>query len=340
LTVRAFAIGGVIVDCIVEANGTLHRDQLGGNALHAASGARLFLDTVGVVGRVPATYPLDALAKAAGDRLDLSGVGIEPATQAEPEWFFHNADGSRVDHLHAASAELAEFGLAGPVLAPSDTDRWRTHLENTAQGRTGYGAFRALYPVRPDDIPRAYWQARGMHIGANAIDQMLACAAAAHAAGLVATLDPGFQAAKLGRAELDAILGHVDAFLPSEKELAVLRPGLGPHAALADIAGSSRAHVGVKRGAAGALLRLPDGSFVEAAALEVVARDPVGAGDAFCGGFLSARAEGCDGETALRRAVVAGAFAVEAIGIAHLLGAERSLRDRRLAQVQTTRSLS
>lgn len=340
MTVRAFAIGGVIVDCIVEANGTLHLEMLGGNALHAAAGARLFLDNVGVVGRVPASYPHAALAKTAGDRLDLAGIRVEPDTHAEPEWFFHNADGSRIDHLHAAPAEMAAFGIAGPVLAPGDIDRWRTHLARTASGRNGFGAFRALHPVRPADAPTAYWQARGMHIGANAVAQMLACAAAAHAAGLVATLDPGFQAAKLGRAELDAILGHVDAFLPSEKELAVLRPGLAPHAALADIAGTSRALVGVKRGAAGAILRLPDGCFVEAAALEVAARDPVGAGDAFCGGFLSARVEGHDGETALRRAIVAGAFAVEEIGIAHLLVADRSLRDRRLAQVQTTRSSS
>ncbi|MFN7192386.1 MAG: PfkB family carbohydrate kinase, partial [Rhodospirillales bacterium] len=91
---------------------------------------------------------------------------------------------------------------------------------------------------------------------------------------------------------------------------------------------------------AGAILRLADGRFVEAAALDVAARDPVGAGDAFCGGFLSARIEGYDGEVALRRAVVAGAFAVEAIGIAHLLGADSSLRDQRLARVQTTRSSS
>ncbi|MCA3261755.1 MAG: hypothetical protein ING44_07430 [Telmatospirillum sp.] len=338
MTIRAFAIGGVIVDCIVEANGTLHLETLGGNALHAAAGASLFLDNVGVVGRVPASYPHDALVKTAGGRLDLAGIRVESDTYAEPEWFFHKADGSRIDHLHAAATEMAALEIVGPLLAPDDIDRWRAHLERTAPGRSGFGAFRALHPVRPTDIPTAYWQARGIHIGANAVDQMIACAAAAHAAGLVATLDPGFQAAKLGRAELDAILGHVDAFLPSEKELAVLRPGLAPHAALANIAGTSDALVGVKRGSAGAILRLTDGHFVEAAALDVVARDPVGAGDAFCGGFLSARAEGHDGEMSLRRAIVAGAFAVEAIGIAHLLGAERSLRDRRLAQVQTTRS--
>ncbi len=340
MTIRAFAIGGVIVDCIVEASGTLHLEALGGNALHAAAGASLFLDKVGVVGRVPASYPHDALAKAAAGRLDLAGIRVESDTYAEPEWFFHKADGSRIDHLHAAPAEMAAFGIAGPVLAPGDIGRWRSHLESTAPGRIGYGKFRALHPVRPADVPPAYWQAHGLHIGANAVDQMIACAAAAHAAGLVATLDPGFQATHLGRVELDAILGHVDAFLPSEKELAVLRPGLGLQAALADIAGASRALVGVKCGSAGAILRLPDGSFVEAAALKVAARDPVGAGDAFCGGFLSARLEGCDGETALRRAIVSGAFAVEAIGIAHLLGADRSLRDLRLAQVQTTRSSS
>jgi sugar/nucleoside kinase (ribokinase family) len=340
LTLRAFTIGGVIVDCIVEANGTLHRDQLGGNAVHAAAGACLFLDRVGIVGRVPATYPRAALATAVDKKIDLAGIRIEPDTQATPEWFFHSADGSRIDRLHADMAEMDALSLAGPVLTPSDIGRWRTYLENTASGRSGYASFRALHPVRPEDVPSGFWQTSGVHIGANAAVQMIACANAARAAGLVATLDPGFQAANFGRAELDAILACVAAFLPSEKELAVLRPGLEPRAALADIAGSWPTCVGVKRGAAGAMLRLPDGRFVEAPAIEVAARDPVGAGDAFCGGFLSALVDGCNAETALRRAIVAGAFAVEAVGISHLLHADPTLRDQRLAKVQTTRSTS
>jgi ribokinase len=330
LSIRAFTIGGVIVDCVVEADGTLHLDQPGGNALHSAAGVRLFIDRVGIVGRVPETYPRGVLDAAARSGLDVAGIRIEPGTRAAPEWFLHRADGSRVDHLHAEPGELAALGLAGPRLTPDETARWQSHLERTASGRSGFAAFRAAHPVRPDDVPASYWRAAGVHVAANAPDQMIACVRAARQCGLRVTVDPGFQAAKLGPDELGALLDGVDAFLPSEKELAVLRPGLGIRAALADIAGATASAVGVKQGAQGATLRRPDGTFIESPALPVVARDPVGAGDAFGGAFLSALVDGADWETALARATVAGAFAVEATGISHLLAADRALRDARL----------
>lgn len=337
LTPRAFTIGGVIVDCVVEADGTLHLDQPGGNALHSAAGARLFLDAVGVVGRVPADYPRSVLMLAARGGLDVEGIRVVPGTSALPEWFFHRADGSRTDHLHAASAELAAFGLSKTRLSADEAARWHAHLTLKSDGGGGFAAFRARHPVRPEDVPAPYWAAAGAHIGANAVDQMLACARAARAAGLRVTLDPGFQAARLDAATLAALLDCLDAFLPSEKELAVLRPGLEFRAALADIAGGRRLAVGVKRGASGAVLRLPDGAFVETAAVPTVARDPVGAGDAFCGGFLSALVDGAGWEAALARATVAGAFAVEGTGISHMLAADSGLRDARLNAVQNRR---
>lgn len=334
---RVFTIGGVIVDCVVEADGTLHLDQPGGNALHSAAGARLFLDAVGVVGRVPGDYPSAVLNDASRSGLDVAGIRLEPGTHAQPEWFFHSADGSRVDHLHAASDELASFGVARARLTVDETLRWRDHLLRTAKGRPGFAAFRARHPVRPEDVPGAYWRSAGVHIAANAPAEMIACARAARAAGLRVTLDPGFQAANLDRDALHALIEVVDAFLPSEKELSILRPGLEPSAALTDIAADRSVAIGVKRGVAGALLRSPDGAIREVVALNVLARDPVGAGDAFCGGFLSALVDGAGWDAALGRAVVAGAFAVEHTGISHLLAADPTLRDARLSAVQTRR---
>jgi ribokinase len=333
LTPRAFTIGGVIVDCIVEADGTLHLDQLGGNALHSAAGARLFLDRVGVVGRVPANHPRATLHEIAGRALDLAGIRVEPGTSAAPEWFLHHADGSRVDHLHADASELAALGLKGPRLSASDVARWRVHLERLAATTHGYSAFRARHPARPEDVPDEYWQAAGIHIASNAQEQMLACARAARAKGLRVTADPGFQAARLDRARLAALLAEVDAFLPSEKELAQLRPGLAREAALADLAAGTTAIVGVKRGADGATIRLANGRFVSMPAVPVAARDPVGAGDAFCGAFLSALVDGVGAVSALERAIVAGAFAAEATGVARMLNADRALRDRRIADL-------
>jgi 2-dehydro-3-deoxygluconokinase len=70
----------------------------------------------------------------------------------------------------------------------------------------------------------------------------------------------------------------------------------------------------VKRGAAGATL-VGQGVAVDAAAV-AVARviDPVGAGDAFCAGYLAALLEGLDAATALRWANACAAAALSAEG--------------------------
>ena len=57
------------------------------------------------------------------------------------------------------------------------------------------------------------------------------------------------------------------------------------------------------------------GASVEVAALRVShVVDPIGAGDAFCAGFLAARLEGLDDPASVRWAVACGAAAVSVEG--------------------------
>lgn len=322
-----FAIGGALVDNVVAADGRLTLDLLGGNALYAAGGARLFAARAGAVARVPADYPLTRARADLNGALDLDGLHVVAGTQAAPEWFFNAADGSRRDHLHGPTSLLRAHGWPDDRLSADQIRALIGMLEARTGAGDGYAAFRARHPVRPEDVPPAWWRARGVHLCANQVPELIACARAARAAGLCVTLDPGFRAAELGTAELGVLLDLVDAFLPSAKELAVLRPGLSPEAALAALGAGRRCMVGVKRGAAGALLRLPDDGTLRALpALPASARDPVGAGDAFCGAFLTGLADAAGAQEALRRAVAAGARAVESSGVSGLLA---SLMNRR-----------
>jgi 2-dehydro-3-deoxygluconokinase len=71
----------------------------------------------------------------------------------------------------------------------------------------------------------------------------------------------------------------------------------------------------VKLGAAGALLRDPDGTTLRSAALPVPrVVDPVGAGDAFTAGYLALTLEGASPDQALRAANACGALAVSTVG--------------------------
>jgi 2-dehydro-3-deoxygluconokinase len=73
----------------------------------------------------------------------------------------------------------------------------------------------------------------------------------------------------------------------------------------------------VKLGAAGALAiarDAPDEAVVRPAFPLTVVVDPVGAGDAFCAGFIAARLDGADLGTALEMGNACGAAAASAVG--------------------------
>lgn len=93
-------------------------------------------------------------------------------------------------------------------------------------------------------------------------------------------------------------------------------------AEIAEATGTSRIEAGMdalarggatvmmSRGAQGALLREPSGAVLRRSAVEGIAGNPTGAGDAATAGLVMALAEGHDGTTALAWAALCGAAAV------------------------------
>ena len=125
---------------------------------------------------------------------------------------------------------------------------------------------------------------------------------------------------------------RLDALLPSERELALMVPGLSATGGLTRLAALGAKTTVVKLGPVGALV-LAEGAAkpLHIPALPVTARDPTGAGDAFCGGFLAGLLRGVDPIVAACCGTVAASFAVEAPGPFHLLDANRAEARRRLA---------
>ena len=119
---------------------------------------------------------------------------------------------------------------------------------------------------------------------------------------------------------LRALVANVDVLLGNPDELAVLTR----RSAADDAVDLARAAldlgpslVVVKLGAAGALAvdraDIEDAIIRPALPLPVVV-DPVGAGDAFCAGFIAARLDGADLATALEMGNACGAAAASAVG--------------------------
>jgi 2-dehydro-3-deoxygluconokinase len=125
-----------------------------------------------------------------------------------------------------------------------------------------------------------------------------------------------------GRDEAGVVAGAPYGSEPAELAAALLM--LGPRLAV------------IKLGAHGALALEEGSEPVARPALAVPGVvDPVGAGDAFCAGFIAARLEGRDVAAALRMGNACGAAAVSALG--DLTGLpERAALDRLLAEANAT----
>lgn len=334
--VRLVTTGGVIIDTVVAADGVLGPRTMGGNAVYSAAGARLWLDGVAIVGRVPANYPRLHIDRVAAAGVDVEGIHFEAEPVDAGEWFFYRDDGSRADHLHGDLDEPLP-GEPGTRLSPEVRRALEERLAARPAGGRDFADFRRRHPVRLADLPAHGAAAGAVHLAANGIAEQRAMLGALARTGRLVSVDPGSNAGHYSAADLTAVMTEATAFLPSEKELAALEPGLGRRAAFARIAALGPARLVVKLGAEGSLVR-PDhgGDAVPLPSLAVAVRDPTGAGDAFCGGFLAGLLLTGDALAAAVLATVSASFAVEAFGPFHLLETSGAAGKSRLARFVDT----
>jgi sugar/nucleoside kinase (ribokinase family) len=139
-------------------------------------------------------------------------------------------------------------------------------------------------------------------------------AVALHKSGVALSIDPNI------RTELMADAGYLETVrhliglaayvLPSDADAALLWPDSG----FGDWARTLPAQVvALKRGDKGAVA-LAGGVLTDLPAYPVHVVDPTGAGDCFCGTFVTLLAGGMAASDALPRAVIAGGLAVTALG--------------------------
>ena len=289
-------LGQVTVDHVVPARPGPWREQLGGNVLYAAAGARLWIgpERIGVVTRVGEGCPFEPrthLARAGVADVVVTATGCEQLV----EWFLYEEDGSRRSlprnrALRDAGGEGAGAGSA-----------YLAHLEAQSPSAA--------------DVPSEWLPAGALHLAPQVL--------ARHGENL-RTLAPriGFVSVdpsphySAGRSEeaLARALAPATAFLPSEREVAHLVHADGWPGLAERLASAGFPEVVIKRGAAGAILCERGRHPVEVPAQRVEVRDPTGAGDAFCGAYAACRLEGLPPAEAARRATVAASLVIECKG--------------------------
>ncbi len=150
----------------------------------------------------------------------------------------------------------------------------------------------------------------------SARDTVQWVAGAARTAGAQVSLDVNFRARLWSREQARAMLRplarHAAYVIAGDDELDLVADGNEEQGA-AQLLGAGARAVVVKRGALGATLHTSDGR-VDLPALAVTGVDTIGAGDAFCAGFLSGVLDGLEPAACLRRGIVTGAYAASVRG--------------------------
>jgi ribokinase len=188
-------------------------------------------------------------------------------------------------------------------------------------------------PLRAAQVPDAFWCARGLHLAPSAPGVMIEMLNRAPPE-MTVIADPGWQLAAHPLDTLVPILSRLNAFLPSEVELRQLVPNAGLTDGLSVLAALCPGTIAVKLGPRGILVwDRAQGTGVQVAARSVVARDPTGAGDAFCGGFLAGLVETGDPLLSARFGAVAAARIVQFFGADGALPADQAAARCDLAQM-------
>ncbi len=120
------SVGTVIIDDIILPDGEARMARLGGGAVHAVMGMRLWNEHVGLAAPLGKDFP-PALRQELADRFDLQGVRVR-TMPAPRSWQLFENDGTRHEVFRTDFSQMQ------------------------------------LALIRPDEYPSAYWAAKGIHL--------------------------------------------------------------------------------------------------------------------------------------------------------------------------------
>jgi ribokinase len=288
-------VGQVLVNDIVPAEPGPWRREIGGSALYAVAGARLWLDParIGIVARIGRDCPFDVAALLAEAGVGHVAIRRMPDEQLI-EWLIYEEDGSRRTlPRNRALRDVGGEGLLGP--------------------QPFFDLLLAMSPTA-EDIPGSWLPAGAVHlcpqVGTRHPDSL---AALRGRAGWISVDPSPYYSRSLDSDGLARLLPGCAAFMPSAQEVRPILAALGPEQAALALHRTGFPEIAIKNGAEPVIVAA--GGRVEqvpVAPAQVV--DPTGAGDSFCGAYAACRLLGNDPVEAARRASSSAALVVGSSG--------------------------
>lgn len=276
-----FAAFNVVLDDIVFPDGKTAMGILGGGGPQTAFGMRLWTEQVGLFASVGSDFPESARSWLAQAGIDATGLLLRevPSLRA---WQVMEVDGQRTQI----------WRVTGEVL--------REHFSRSA-----------------GMMPLAYQSALGYHLGIHPLSPNFDFISQLRALGGCLSLETFCPAQRiLTDAELEALLSAGDVFSCNLHEGQSLTGCRTAEDVLNRLLERGAKVVSLRMGAEGCLLaeagRKP---ILKIAAYPTHVIDPLGAGNAFCGGFLVGWQQSGDLLTAGLQGAVSASFMVEQVGL-------------------------
>lgn len=315
-------------DFILLPSGTGHIDKPGGSLLYASAGLGLWEHTAGLIARVGEDYPQEWIEEIAERGFDVRGIKILPQ-EMDLRWFAAYPDGETRQVTNAV-AHFAQSGISFPktLLGYSEPNQ---SLDSRTQP--------TVHTIRLNDFPEDYLDATAAHLcPLDYLSHTLLPPALRRGHVSTITLDPGAgYMDPIYWDDMPLILNSLTAFLCSEEKLVRLFHGRSTD--LWEMA-EALANYGcelivIKRGARGQYLydHAQHARWVIPAYPSKV-KDPTGAGDAFCGGFLAGYRNTYQPLEACLYGNVSASFVVEGCGPYYALEAFPALVQARLAALR------
>jgi sugar/nucleoside kinase (ribokinase family) len=307
--VPSFVIAGRFQrEYILPASGQPLLDSPGGDLLYAAGGLAAWEKEIGLLARVSEDLPRQWLRNLETRGFDTRGIRILPESLdmryfAAYTDFEHGNQNSPVSHFARRQMTFPKALLG--YQPPSEKEQASRRPD-------------ALTPT-VGDIPREFLDTRAVHLCPLDFTTQSQLAATFRGGSVTTiTVDPAraSMSPALTR-DLRILLQGITAFLPSEGELRALFWGETHDLweMVEEISGYGCEIIVVKRGAQGQLVYEAGGKHRwEIPAYNARRVDPTGAGDAFCGGFLSGYQETFDPLEAALRGSVSASLKIEGTG--------------------------
>lgn len=312
-------VGGITLDWVVTSGGEVSLKNFGGNCTYAAVGARLWTDRVAIVGLVGNDFPNEYLSDLSESGIDITGIHhlAEPHELVYAMQF--NAKGER--HPIQPREFFPSIGITTPEAMEDHVLYHEPWDCETARH----------FDVEPDQVPPHFWQAKGFHIARMHRQAEIDLASELDRRSIFFSLDTDCSSCDEG--ERRRLLRIIPALLPSEPDVVMLLDDPNPdmHEALRRLCAMGPRVVAIKMGGEGSIVYdSRTGLERHVPIIPTNAKDPTGAGDSYCGGFLAGYLETGDAFEAALRGTVSSSFIVEDFDARYALRFTRSQAEVRL----------